>query len=67
MTELTYPIKPLQEYEVYVTLPSRYRFKGAVPFDFTSKGDNTAMVVVYAENDIKAQTIAQEYFDGLAT
>ena len=53
----------LQEFEVVVSVPKEFRFKGAVPYDMEILGDQ-AFVTVLAETIDEAKAKAQEFFYG---
>lgn len=55
----------LQEFEVIVTMPEVWRFKGVVPFDMNIVGDQ-AFVTVLAETIEEAMERAQSYIHSLA-
>jgi hypothetical protein len=55
----------LQDYEVIVTMPAEWRFKGVVPFDMHIVGDQ-AFVTVLAESIEEAKSRAQSYVNSLS-
>lgn len=55
----------LQEYEVIVTMPQVWRFKGVVPFDMNIVSDQ-AFVTVLAESVEEASQRARDYINSLA-
>ena len=55
----------LQEYEVIVTMPEVWRFKGVVPYDMNIVGDQ-AFVTVLAESISEATERARSYINSLA-
>lgn len=58
-------IGKLQEFEVIVTMPEVWRFKGVVPFDMNIVGDQ-AFVTVLAESIEEATRRARSYIFSLA-
>lgn len=56
-------LKGLSEFEVQVTVPPDFEFKGPVPFDLHIVRDQ-AFVTVKAESLEKAKQLAEEYFNG---
>ena len=56
-------IKRLQIFEVEISLPDTFEFRGVIPFDMEI-ADNVARVQVYAETLAEAQERAEEYFNG---
>lgn len=58
-------VSNLTEYEVIVTMPNEWRFKGVVPFDMHIVGDQ-AFVTVLAENIDEAMVRANAYIKSLS-
>jgi len=54
-------IKALSEYEVQVTVPETFSFRGAIPWDMQILG-NQAFVTVIAPSLDEARDRVQEYF-----
>ena len=52
----------LQEFEVQITVPKRFKFDGTVPYDMEILGDQ-AFVTVIAETVEEATAQAQQYFN----
>ena len=55
-------IKNLAEYEVQVTVPPTFSFRGQVPWDMQILGDQ-AFVIVIASSLTEARSRVEEYFN----
>lgn len=55
-------IKNLAEYEVQVTVPSTFSFRGQVPWDMHILGDQ-AFVTIIASSLTEARSRVEEYFN----
>jgi len=55
-------IKNLAEYEVQVTVPETFCFRGQVPWDMQILG-NQAFVIVIASSLTEARSRVEEYFN----
>ena len=55
-------IKNLTEFEVQVTVPKTFRFRGRVPWDMQILGDQ-AFVTVIAPSLTEARSRVEEYFN----
>ena len=55
-------IKNLTEFEVQVTVPKTFRFRGRVPWDIQILG-NQAFVTVIAPSLTEARSRVEEYFN----
>lgn len=55
-------IKDLAEYEVQITVPKTFQFRGQVPWDMQILG-NQAFVTVIAPSLTEARSRVEEYFN----
>jgi len=63
INDIQISMKNLDKFEVQVTVPEDFNFRGTVPFDMHIV-DKVAFVTVFASSVQEAKRIAEDYFAG---